>query len=114
MSFVVAVAAWILCAIIAEVVRLSRQNAATLQQAIITMLAGLLPALAAIPACLLGFAPALYWGATHQWQNLTYILGLGGGTLLQRLSTIRQVSRLYATSVAPRGISGPVPRGSPA
>jgi len=111
-SAVLAAAAWIVCGVIAEVVRLRQQNAATLRQAITTMLAGLLPAVAAIPASLLGFAPALYWGATHQWQNVTYILGLGGGTLLQRLSTIRKVTRLYATCVAPRVISGAVPRES--
>ncbi|HLQ10596.1 MAG TPA: hypothetical protein VK134_03265 [Ktedonobacteraceae bacterium] len=113
-SAVLAAAAWIVCGVIAEVVRLRRQDAATLRQAITTMLAGLLPAAAAIPASLLGFAPALYWGATHQWQNITYILGLGGGTLLQRLSTIRKVTRLYVTCVAPRVISGAVPRESAA
>ena len=113
-SAVLAAAAWIVCGAIAGVVTLRQQNAAALRQAIITMLAGLLPALAAIPASLIGFAPALYWGATHQWQNVTYILGLGGGTLLQRLSTIRRVTRLYATCVAPRVISGSVPRESAA
>jgi hypothetical protein len=113
-SAVLAAAAWIVCGVIAEVVRLRQQNAAALRQAITTMLAGLLPAAAAIPASLLGFAPALYWGATHQWQNVTYILGLGGGTLLQRLSTIRKVTRLYTTCVAPRVISGAVPRESAA
>src|SRR6266704_1625553 len=113
-SAVLAAAAWIVCGIIVEVVRLRRQNAAMLRQAITTMPAGLLPAVTAIPASLLGFAPALYWGATHHWQNVTYILGLGGGTLLQRLSTIRKVTRLYITCVAPRVISGAVPRESAA
>ena len=113
-SAVLAAAAWIVCGAIAGVVTLRQQNAATLPQAIITILAGLLPAMAAIPAGLIGFAPALYWGATHQWQNITYILGLGGGTLLQRLSTIRRVTRLYVTCVAPRVVSGSVPRESAA
>jgi hypothetical protein len=113
-SAVLAAAAWIVCGAIAGVVTLRQQNAAPLPQTIITMLAGLLPAMAAIPAGLIGFAPALYWGATHQWQNVTYILGLGGGTLLQRLSTIRRVTRLYATCVAPHVISGAVPRESAA
>ena len=113
-SAVLAAAAWIVCGIIAEVVTLRRQNAAPLRQAITTTLAGLLPAVAAFPAGLLGFAPALYWGITHQWQNVTYILGLGGGTLLQRLSTIRKVTKLYLTCVAPRVISGAAPRESAA
>ncbi len=34
---------------------------------------------------------------------------MGGGTLPQRLSTIRKVTRLYTTCVAPRVISGAVP-----
>jgi hypothetical protein len=113
-SAVLASAAWIVYGAIAGVVTLRQQNAATLQQAITTMLAGLLPAVAAIPASLLGFAPALYWGTTHQWQNVTYIVGLGGGRLLQRLSTIRKVTRLYATCVAPRVVSGSVPKESAA
>ena len=113
-SAVLAAAAWIVCGAIAGVVPLRQQGAAKLRQAITTMLAGLPSAMVAIPACLVGFAPALYWGATHQWQNITYILGLGGGTLLQRLSTIRRVTRLYATCVAPRVVSGSVPKESAA
>jgi hypothetical protein len=113
-SAILTAAAWIVCGAIAGVVTVRQQNAAPLRQAIITMLAGFLPAAAAIPASLAGFAPALYWGATHRWQNVTYVLGLGGDTLLQRLSTIRRVTRLYATCVAPRVVSGSVPRESEA
>jgi hypothetical protein len=113
-SAILTAAAWIVCGAIAGVVTVRQQNAAALRQAIITMLAGFLPAAAAIPASLAGFAPALYWGATHRWQNVTYVLGLGGDTLLQRLSTIRRVTRLYATCVAPRVVSGSVPRESEA
>jgi hypothetical protein len=113
-SAILTAAAWIVCGAIAGVVTVRQQNAAPLRQAIITMLASFLPAAAAIPASLAGFAPALYWGATHRWQNVTYVLGLGGDTLLQRLSTIRRVTRLYATCVAPRVVSGSVPRESEA
>ncbi len=74
------------------------------------LLRGLLPAVTAIPTGLVGFAPALFWGATHQWQNISYVLGLGGGTSIDRLSTIRRVTRLYITCVAPRVVSGAVPK----
>src|SRR6266699_2474493 len=39
----------------------------------------------ALPASLVGFAPGLYWGARHQWENLRYIFCLApraiGGAL---------------------------------
>ena len=76
------------------------------------LLRGLLPAVAAIPTGLVGFAPAIFWGATHQWQNISYVLGLGGGTSIDRFSTIRRVTRLYVTCVAPRVVSGAVPKES--
>ena len=46
----------------------------------------LLLAAAAIPACIIGLTPALIWGATHQWQNVTYIQNLGGDLSRHRLS----------------------------
>src|SRR6266516_2866418 len=67
--------------------------------------------ISAIPAGLLGFAPALYWGAAHQWQNISYILGLVVSA--SRYASIRQVTRSYITCVAPRVISGAVPKEAP-
>lgn len=69
----------------------------------------LLLALVAIPACALGFTPGIIWGATHQWQNIHYIFGLGGGWTMQRLHTVKQVTSAYTTCVAPRIISGATP-----
>ena len=74
------------------------------------LLKELLLALAAIPAAILGFTPALIWGATHQWVNVAYILNLGGGGISRhRLGLILKVTQSYATCVAPRIISGAVP-----
>ncbi len=109
-SAILTAAAWIIYSCVAAIVRSRQQNPAMILPSITTMLKGLLPAVVAIPASLIGFAPALYWGATHQWQNIMYILGLGGGTFVHRLSTILKVTRLYVACVAPGVISGAVPK----
>jgi len=113
-SAVIAAATWIVWYCLTAIVRSRRQARAPARGAptfiFFETLAGLFPTLAAIPACLIGFAPSLYWGATNQWQNISYVLGLGGGTSVDRLSTIRKVTRLYLTCVAPRVIGGAVPK----
>jgi len=109
-SAVLAAAAWIIYSCVAAITRSRQQNPAMILPSITRMLNGLLPAIAAIPASLIGFSPALYWGATHQWQNITYVLGLGGGTFVHRLTTILKVTRLYVACVAPGVISGAVPK----
>jgi hypothetical protein len=109
-SAVLAAAIWIVCYCIAAITKSKRQNSSILRRSVITSLAGLLPAIAAIPTSLIGFAPALYWGATHQWQNIAYVLGLGGGTSIDRLGIIRKVTRLYLSCVAPRVIGGAIPK----
>ncbi len=78
----------------------------------------ILPALASIPACIIGFAPAIYWGALNHWQNITYVLQLGGNPPLRadvqavyhtRLSIMLGLTRLYTTCVGPRVLSGALP-----
>jgi hypothetical protein len=108
-SAVLAAAIWIVWYCLTTIARSSQQGSTTLRESIFETLAGLFPALAAIPACLIGFAPAIYWGATNQWQNISYVLGLGGASG-DRLGTIRKVTRLYLTCVAPRVIGGAVPK----
>jgi hypothetical protein len=82
----------------------------------------ILPALASIPTCIIGLAPALYWGARNQWQNFTYILQLGGSPPLRpevqahystRLDLFFGLTHLYATCVGPRVISGALPGEDP-
>ena len=109
-SAVLAAASWIVCYCIAAIAKSQQQNSSTLRRTVVATLADLLPATTAIPTSLIGFAPALYWGATHQWQNIAYVLGLGGGTSIDRLGTIRKVTRLYLTCVAPRVIDGAIPK----
>ena len=110
-SAVLAAAAWIAGDRLLEVVRQRREIVAAPGSYALSALKGSVPALAAIPAGLVGFAPALYWGATHQWQNISYILGLGVSA--QRYASISQVTRSYVTCIAPRVISGAVPKEAP-
>lgn len=72
-------------------------------------LQGLLLAVFALPACVLGFTPGIIWGAQHQWANITFIRSLGGGWSLQRLHTVEHVASMYRTCVAPRIIGGATP-----
>ncbi len=68
----------------------------------------LLPALASIPACIVGLTPAIYWGALNHWQNITYILQLSGSPPLRavvqaqyptRLDIFFGLAHLYTTCV---------------
>lgn len=75
-------------------------------------------AVAALPAAFVGFAPALVWGATHQWANITYLLSPGNNDshnaqLLalypNRLSLLLGTIKLYTQCVAPHVIGGALP-----
>ena len=68
-----------------------------------------IPSITAIPACIVGFAPALYWGATNSWRNMSYIVNNGGGLSSQRLSTIDKVAHLYTSCIVKRIIGGALP-----
>jgi len=82
----------------------------------------LLLAVVTIPAALLGCAPALYWGATHQWENVQYILNLGNGYASlspavrsiypTRLALTAGLVKLYTTCIVPRIIGGALPSES--
>ncbi len=65
-SAVLAAAAWFAGDRLLEMVRQRREIVAAPGSYALSALKGSVPALAAIPASLVGFAPALYWGATPQ------------------------------------------------
>jgi hypothetical protein len=109
-SAVLAAAIWIVCDRMVAAIKLRQQIAAAPGRYAMATLKGLGLAVLAIPTSLIGFAPALYWGAIHQWQNITYLLGLGIST--HRYASIRSVTRAYVTCVAPRVISGAIPKES--
>ena len=109
---VLAAVMWILAYMMVELIKgLQQQRSKEVQSppTIFTLLQGLLPALAAIPSALVGFAPALYWGALNHWQNITYILGSGTATSSDRISLIRGVVYLYRTCSTLRIIGGALP-----
>lgn len=105
---ILAAALWIIIDRFAEIIKHVRASE-PVPTAIVRSLKGLLLAVTAIPACLFGFTPGLIWGATHQWQNISYIFGLGGGWSLHRLHIVEQVTATYTTCVAPRIIGGATP-----
>lgn len=105
---IVAAALWIIVDRVAEIIKRVTTSEPIIT-AITQSLKGLLLAVVAIPACLIGFLPGIIWGATHQWENITYIRSLGGGWSRQRVHTVSLVARLYETCVAPRVISGATP-----
>jgi hypothetical protein len=78
----------------------------------------LIPALASIPACIVGLTPAIYWGALNRWQNITYILQMSGTPALlpdvraqyhTRLDIFFGIEHLYTTCAGPRVLSGALP-----
>lgn len=99
---------WVILDRCAEIVKLARTSVPVLA-AIWQSLKSLLLVVVAIPACVLGFTPGIIWGATHQWQNIHYIFGLGGGWTMHRLHVVKQVTTAYTTCVAPRIIGGATP-----
>ena len=99
---------WIIIDRIIDIIQRIRA-AESLSTAFWRSLQGLLLAVVALPACVLGFTPGIIWGAEHQWANITFIRSLGGGWSLQRLHTVERVANMYRTCVAPRIIGGATP-----
>ncbi|HEU5228219.1 MAG TPA: hypothetical protein VFU49_10455 [Ktedonobacteraceae bacterium] len=96
----------------------ARRTSGEQQGSTASLLQRLALAVAAIPASLVGFAPALFWGATHQWANITYLLSPGNNdshniqlqTLYpNRLSLLFGTIKLYTQCIAPHVIGGALP-----
>lgn len=72
----------------------------------------LLPALCALPACLVGFAPGIYWGMHNNWENVIYLFAPGsdGGNDARfagnRLALLAGTVQLYARCLAPQVLGG--------
>lgn len=119
---VLAATIWIVVFCLAELIQLSRQAVPERQYSLRSFLKRLLLSLAAIPACLVGLAPALRWGSVHHWANFTYVLQQGDMSSLNlllkpyyhsRLALIHDQVYLYQKYVVPRVISGALPKESP-
>jgi hypothetical protein len=105
-SAVLASVAWIIVFCVVEIVRLRGQTTTNLRRSVLSILKGLLLVIAAIPTGIIGSSPALYWGATHNWMNVSYLLNRGSGT---PLITSALLARLYFSCAAPRVVSGMLP-----
>jgi hypothetical protein len=109
-SAVLAAGLWILGRCLLEMRLRHKQAGADVKRAWWHPARELSLAVAAIPACLLGMAPAIGWGVTHQWINVSYIFSLGGReTLHQRLHSIFKVTKSLGSCVVPRTIGGAIP-----
>jgi hypothetical protein len=108
-SAVLAAAIWIVGYCLTEIVKRRRQTVIKSWRSVFSPLKGLWLAVTAIPASLIGFAPAVYWGAANHWRNITYIVNNGGQLSRHRLATIYHVLNLYRTCIAPRIIGGALP-----
>lgn len=100
---------WIVVDRVAVIIQLQRKFTTTSKPMVVAALQSLkklLLAVAALPSCIAGFFPGILWGATHQWQNVSFIFSLGGTWSRQRLHIVEQVTKAYATCVAPRIVSG--------
>lgn len=116
-SAVAAAALWIMGFCVYKTACWRRQD--SLRGALFFILEGLRWSLVAIPAYVIGCAPALYWGAMHQWQNVTYILNLGDNMSSlapsiraqypDRLALSVGLVKLYSTCVGPRVLGGALP-----
>ena len=81
----------------------------TITQTRIHVLGKALLFVVALPACLVGFAPGLYWGAHNQWANIRYLFQKEGVVPKGRLQSILQVQNVYTSCLAPRALGGALP-----
>jgi hypothetical protein len=97
----------------------ARQHGCTRQEALYALRRNWLASIATVPAALLGFIPGLFWGYSHQWENILYILHPGRNVIAYdpyiaaayptRLDKIRGVTGNYLTCDLPRAFSGLTP-----
>ncbi|HLZ62494.1 MAG TPA: hypothetical protein VKR06_36575 [Ktedonosporobacter sp.] len=116
---ILAAALWIAGFCIAHIIKARRTTAP--QEARLTLtstLQRLALVVFAIPAALIGFLPALLWGANHQWANIIYLVspannGSHDAHLQQlypsRLALLTGTVKLYTECVAPHVIGGALP-----
>jgi hypothetical protein len=105
---ILAAALWVILDRLSEGITLLRA-AQPLSIVLQRSLSVLWPGVAALPACVVGFTPGVIWGATHQWENIRYLFGLGGGWTLHRLVTVARVTTRYVGCVSPRILGGATP-----
>lgn len=111
-SAIVASAIWIIVDRIVEFIHTQRALPAGKGDIVAALKHSLLPLSsiwAALLASIVGFSPAIVWGATNHWANIAYIQKLGGTWSLDRIQTTLKVTNMYLNCVAPRVVGGGLP-----
>ena len=106
-SAVLATACWFTTYCISESIHLLRYRKTSAGRSAASFLLSCTAILAAFPTFVVGSAPALYWGATHHWSNVTYLFQRGEGT---QIGIMAKLAQAYVVCVAPRVISGALPQ----
>ena len=102
---VVVAVIWMVCGIVILFLPFKKRP----QCSPLSLLKDILLSFIALPAALLGSAPALYWGANHHWENIAYILQQSNHEPFRvRIQTIWYVAQFYHTCLAERVIGGGV------
>jgi hypothetical protein len=96
--------------------RKARRNGSSLRTTLRTLGRSWLMAIYAIPAALLGFAPALYWGYRNHWMNIKYMLkpeqyptfsnAYMSASYVTNFGQIQKMTSNYLTCDASRALSG--------
>ncbi|WP_220211739.1 hypothetical protein [Reticulibacter mediterranei] len=106
------IAIWLALFFMRELITTKLQNTVQLRR---RRLKEALFALIALPALLVGFGPAIYWGKAHQWENIQFIFSTSGNgftqglTLQERVYSILRVGKVYLTCMLPRTLGGSLP-----
>ena len=107
---ILAVALWMAGYVVIELITIAQKS--NTRNTPETVCRGIFLGLAAIPAVLVGFAPGIYWGLQNNWANIRYLIGNGNGPSGLHLTTIEQVTALYANCTVPRIAGGALPTDS--
>src|SRR5438270_1919210 len=115
LTAVLATIIWVTAFCVVELAQLSRHSKAGVRPALPSFFKQLVIVLAAVPACLIGMAPALRWGHTYHWANFSFVLQMGDFQTLDpylqpyyhnHLSLFSGQLSFYLHDVAPRVIGG--------
>lgn len=110
---ILAAVIWITGYVIYELVKNYQQLPADVRYASLTALLHPLkkvcPAVIALPSALLGFAPGIYWGMQHNWENIRYLISNSSGSSRSSFTTIEHVAILYGNCSVPRVVGGALP-----
>jgi hypothetical protein len=118
LTAVLAAIIWVVAFCIIEIARLSSRSTAIVRPLRFSFLKKLLLLFTAVPACIIGMAPAIRWGYIYHWANFTFVRQLGDYKALSpiikanyhdRLSLVKGQIYLFQHYVAPRAIGGALP-----